>query len=276
MSMTDEEIRLAVGGVAFPMVSKFNRGDLYSTSEKIVGQWVDGKPLYSRTFTNLTFEAFTGVSHCWRAIIVSAEDAATLTLIKADLFRLEKPTDATDAVFGPQIMITGTTDYTMKEINQNWTIAQTSSYGIYINTMRNDAADNIRKCASVTIYYTKTTDSAVNIGTGDDYSTDEQIIGTWLDGKPVYQKTVDCGALPNNTTKSVAHGVSNIDKIVDIKGCAYRSSDGLFITMPRVATSTTYMCEINIISGNVNIISSTNLSAFGWSYVTIQYTKTTD
>jgi len=110
----------------------------------------------------------------------------------------------------------------------------------------------------------------------DLYSTSEKIIGSYTDGKPLYQKTIECEALPNNTTKSVAHGVSNLDKIVDIKGCAYRSSDGLFITLPRVATSTTYMCEINVKSGNVNITSSTDLSAFGWSYVTIQYTKSTD
>ena len=110
----------------------------------------------------------------------------------------------------------------------------------------------------------------------DLYSTSEKIVGSWKDGKPLYQKTIECEALPNNTTKSVAHGVSNLDKIVDIKGCAYRSSDGLFVSLPRVATSTTYMCEINVKSGNVNITSSTDLSAFGWSYVTIQYTKTTD
>ena len=106
------------------------------------------------------------------------------------------------------------------------------------------------------------------------YSTDEHVVEKWVDGKDVYEKTIECEALPNNTTKSVAHGVSNLDKIVDIKGCAYRSSDGLFVSLPRVATSTTYMCEINVNSGNVNITSSTDLSAFGWSYVTIQYTKT--
>jgi hypothetical protein len=39
------------------------------------------------------------------------------------------------------------------------------------------------------IQYTKTTDSAISIGSDTDYSTDEKVIGTWIDGKPVYQKT---------------------------------------------------------------------------------------
>ena len=40
-------------------------------------------------------------------------------------------------------------------------------------------------------------------GTSDYYSTDEKVIGRWTDGKPLYQKTISCGTLPNNTTKTV-------------------------------------------------------------------------
>ena len=46
-----------------------------------------------------------------------------------------------------------------------------------------------------------------------DYSTSEKMIGTWVDGSPLYQKTIEFGALPNAAEKSVAHGISNISQI---------------------------------------------------------------
>ena len=38
----------------------------YSTEEKVVGKWIDGKPIYKKTFTGLSFQLnYVG----WRAII---------------------------------------------------------------------------------------------------------------------------------------------------------------------------------------------------------------
>jgi hypothetical protein len=44
----------------------------------------------------------------------------------------------------------------------------------------------------ITVQYTKTTDSANSFKYGDpnEYSTTEKIVGTWIDGKPLYQKTI--------------------------------------------------------------------------------------
>lgn len=42
------------------------------------------------------------------------------------------------------------------------------------------------------------------------YSTKEQVVGKWIDGKTLYRKVINFGVLPNATTKSVAHGLSNI------------------------------------------------------------------
>ena len=38
-----------LGNVPDLVMSKFKQSDIYSTSERIVGQWVDGKPLYQKT-----------------------------------------------------------------------------------------------------------------------------------------------------------------------------------------------------------------------------------
>lgn len=51
------------------------------------------------------------------------------------------------------------------------------------------------------ILYTKTTDSPISIGSDTDYSTDEKIVGTWIDGSPVWQKTVATGGnVPSGAT----------------------------------------------------------------------------
>ena len=59
---------------------------------------------------------------------------------------------------------------------------------------------------------------------GINFSTEEQVVGTWIDGKPLYQKTVSCGALPNNTTKDVNHGIANIDQYVSVFGIFWDTS----------------------------------------------------
>lgn len=103
------------------------------------------------------------------------------------------------------------------------------------------------------------------------YSTEEQVIGKWIDGKPIYRKVVDFGALPNATSKSVAHNITNISYITNIKGTALQSNATNFILLP-----TNYINSINV--GNINVQISTNndLSAFDKCYLTIEYTKTTD
>ena len=50
----------------------------------------------------------------------------------------------------------------------------------------------------------------------DIYSTDEKVIGTWIDGRPIYQKTIDIGSASGNS--SISHGISNLDIIVNAYG----------------------------------------------------------
>lgn len=55
------------------------------------------------------------------------------------------------------------------------------------------------------------------------YSTDEHIIGTWVDGSTLYEKTVNFGTLPNNAGKYTAHGILNLSEIVGIEAVGIRS-----------------------------------------------------
>lgn len=107
------------------------------------------------------------------------------------------------------------------------------------------------------------------------YSTTEQVVGEWLDGKPIYQKTINFGALPNNTTKNVAHEISNLDYVVEMYGV---SSDGsIQACLPYVnPASLSNAVSIKINGSNIQIVTASNMSTFTKTYITIQYTKTTD
>lgn len=118
------------------------------------------------------------------------------------------------------------------------------------------------------------------------YSTTEMKTGQqWIDGKEIYRKVIDTGALPNATTKNVAHGIVGMTKILGIRGMA---SDGTTQhTLPRaegalqavdeggVATYTiTADCvELAVTATNIVLKTVTNLSAFTASHVVVEYVK---
>ena len=120
-------------------------------------------------------------------------------------------------------------------------------------------------------------DKPLSVNSGLKYSTEEQVVGEWIDGKPLYQKTVDCGALPNATIKEVAHNINNISLIISLFGFAWGSDMSSWISLPLVMSNNVGN-NIMLLANNTNIRISpgSDRSAYSNSYVTIQYTKTTD
>lgn len=110
---------------------------------------------------------------------------------------------------------------------------------------------------------------------GESYSTTEQKTGgTWVNGKPIYKKTVDTGTMPNNTRKQVAHGISNLDFIISMGGAAY--GNNTFVPIPYADTSVSGSLGIFADRNNIILFSGGNCSYLTTSYVTLYYTKTTD
>lgn len=107
------------------------------------------------------------------------------------------------------------------------------------------------------------------------YSTTEHVIGKWIDGSTLYEKTIDCGALPSTAgNKAVAHNISNINKIISIAGVAMRDN-GLTITLPNTAVDAlSSQIVLYADTTNVNIYVASNQSVNTNSYVTLRYTKT--
>lgn len=112
-------------------------------------------------------------------------------------------------------------------------------------------------------------------GGGVDYSTTEQDTGLkWIDGKEIYQCTIDVGFLTNNSTKSVAHGISNIDNIIKIEGIAIVSSGSNFVPLPSPSKSAAYSVGVKVDKTNVSVETGQNRTTW-YAYITLKYTKTT-
>ena len=101
------------------------------------------------------------------------------------------------------------------------------------------------------------------------YSTTETVCGTWIDGKPIYRKVINSGSLSLSTTATTINtNTPNIDKIIDIN-FMYRFTDNSWF---KIWNLNELLCRQN---GNV-VITTSQSATFPETYITIEYTKTTD
>lgn len=108
------------------------------------------------------------------------------------------------------------------------------------------------------------------------YSTEEQVVGTWIDGKPIYKRTFY--STSNEQNFNIPHGAS-IDTVVNIDGyyrmwnttwfrlgCMYYLGNIEYLTALRVSTENIEVSLGGWINRNSDMI----------THVTLEYTKTTD
>lgn len=104
------------------------------------------------------------------------------------------------------------------------------------------------------------------------YSTEEHSTGKkWIDGKPTYEKTFSCGALLNNNTKVIPINITNIAKIVKVEGTT--TNDTYTFPLPYVDVN-----QIKLFASKTSIYIQTysDRTEYTETYVTLEYTKTTD
>lgn len=122
-----------------------------------------------------------------------------------------------------------------------------------------------------------------------DYSTSEKVVGKWIDGKTLYQKTIQTTTPTVTTTgtlvsKTVAIGES-VDTLVDYDGILYDNNyyHKLFDTV--IGWTSTDKGSIKVTIASNNTVQGTpntiyiQCSHTSWSekivYITLRYTKTT-
>jgi hypothetical protein len=108
------------------------------------------------------------------------------------------------------------------------------------------------------------------------YSTAEQWTGKyWLDGKKIYQKTLNIGALPNNSQITVLHNIINISYIVQLSFIVYSPTAGIWATLPW-ADPGGANDEIGCYASTTQILVSTGMdrTSYNQNYCTLQYTCT--
>ena len=112
-------------------------------------------------------------------------------------------------------------------------------------------------------------DSMYNTMFSDNYSTNERVVGKWIDGKPVYQRVIK---KTNSTTLSA-----------NTWGTIYTDD---FISEISQLTSVTYINTTNkgvysalnykAVNNNLQALYYSGLSIASDTYFVMQYTKTTD
>lgn len=240
-----------LGGMPDILANKFSKSDLYSTDEKIIGQWIDGKPIYQCTYDLNGMSVGTNYTD----IGVSCADIDTLICGGSFVTQVKSGNNP----------------------SQSCPVTLLGYSGSHI--VAGIGGGSSRNVKYITIRYTKTTDSPVSIGNDTDYSTTEKIVGTWIDGKPIYQKTIqDTIPTSNDGWISISHNIANIDSCVDIKMGIIDTTSGSYSIIGGVYGSSSnnkFFGQFGKSSIAAYIIPNSTYKGMTLQ-ATIQYTKTSD
>lgn len=223
---------------------------LYSEEEREVGVWTDGKPLYQKTITiNSPY-----YDNNWHDVAHNISNIDTIGSIEAILNDSNGAAYYALPAYRPQYTIGFIVGATPAEISymNNWIEFPTE--------------------IKVTIQYTKTTD---NPGSGTwtqegqlahHYSTSEKVVGTWIDGSTLYERTWDFSASPITLTYDtwVDTTIQSSDGVSNIISAECLTSDFLVIDGN----------EIRVGAGNYPVgISAIINHGRSLGYLTLRYTK---
>lgn len=217
----------------------------YSTEEQLTGRrWVDGKPIYQKTIEFSDYISFN--SNTWVSIDNSGLYDTVISVYALD--------NSYKTIYP---LIANSDDGNLKGM-------QTRNVDTALQTF--------------IVEYTKTTDTASSpvappkVEAMHVYSTEEKVVGTWIDGKTLYEKTVVYeGAITSGT---VVFTDSSIDEIIDV------FAQKFFDTHVGNWISTIYSIYELYTTHMLNSVTAQVNSAYGSRITkcicTIQYTKTTD
>lgn len=139
------------------------------------------------------------------------------------------------------------------------------------------ALSNAEKTNGTTYYVTDDPNDSSSGGGGgssENYSYTEQAVGTWVDGSTIYKKTIDFGALPDSTTKTVEAGLTNVGIVIKIEGICYLPSYFATLDSNNSPSSVGWIFAYLKSTDEIRCLTGYNRSDYR-AYVTIYYTKST-
>ena len=117
--------------------------------------------------------------------------------------------------------------------------------------------------------------------TYDTYSTNETVVGKWIDGKPIYRKTMEFSNLSAGEN-AIPHGLQNIELLMVNKTWSFIIDERDTVTIWQLGNSnqapnfSQYSCNVvwtNTSAVSIYIGSGLNPKKL---IITFEYTKTTD
>lgn len=118
-----------------------------------------------------------------------------------------------------------------------------------------------------------------NIKNKEEYSFTEQVIGTWIDGKPLYRKVINATPTISSSsyqTISIKHNISDLKNIHKCNAFLHNTGNTQTYILP-AETSATKAIGISEINSTNIIMYSKNDTWSGWiAEIILEYTKTTD
>lgn len=104
------------------------------------------------------------------------------------------------------------------------------------------------------------------------YSTEEKVVGKWIDGKPIYEKVIIIDNPPSKIDALYEHGISNFNHLINMN-VVYITNGGIEYSEPIfINSNSARSCAIDSTKLYITTIGGNYIQL----YVTIQYTKTTD
>ena len=253
-----EDIKPFLGCPAY-LTSEGN-AEYYSTDEKVIGRWIDNKPLYQKVvYLNDNDPTTTWTSKNIPHNINNVDYISGYGFFQ-EAYDNNKSTFWLNTVSG--------NEYFRCTFNKtNITIARSSNWVM-------------QGYAWIILNYTKTTDSAATTIQEDpnEYSTDEKIIGKWIDGKPIYQKTYQFNTISTSNSLGMTINpeniinffgtVTNVENECLTLNCAHPQYQDIYGLFACIKSSTLEVRSINGREWSLNNLRSLK--------ITLQYTKDSD
>lgn len=234
--------------------------DVYSTDAVVIGEWIDGKPIYRKVIkTTLTNPSDIGIDindtvDSFVSVRGNAYDSGNNYTIDWSL-----PFARHDS-FAYQIGIQGNNDYS------------TASGSQRKNTVRLVFGSNLVNRTwkvEIIVEYTKTTDAPGSYKPTSTELTQEHLTGETFNGKPVYEKYIDTVVNLSTSVITIPFNISNIGVVIDYDLKALDTNKN----WSNIGTFPTQYWNGNAVGISVACVGSrpnSRIIAF------VKYTKTTD